>query len=98
MSEQVARELNIGRKCTDWMILTANGNWSELTKVAESVPINVDSIVIPVPIFSATSASHHTSCEITTSPVDGLEKVTFVATFQGDKRDRFASSLGNLYA
>jgi hypothetical protein len=38
------------------------------------------------------------SLEITISAVDGSEQVTFVATFPGDKRDRFASSSGNLYA
>ena len=38
------------------------------------------------------------SCEITISAVDGSEQVTFVTTFPGDNRDRFASSSGNLYA
>ena len=32
------------------------------------------------------------SCEITITAIDGSEQVTFVATFPGDKRDRFTSS------
>lgn len=35
------------------------------------------------------------SCKITIAAVNGSEQVTFVATFPGDKRDRFVSSLGN---
>ena len=38
------------------------------------------------------------SCEITKSAIDGSEQVTIVATFPGDKSDRFASSSGNVYA
>jgi hypothetical protein len=38
------------------------------------------------------------SCEITITPVDGSEQVMFVATYPGDKRDRFVSNSGNFYA
>jgi len=38
------------------------------------------------------------SCEITIAAIDGSEQVTFVATFSGDKKDTFASSLGKLYS
>ena len=118
MSEEVARELNIGWKRADWKMITADGNRSDLSKVAESVPVNVHGIVIPVPILWGRSRSEQVilgrpwetyarkcernlddgSCEITISAVDGSEQVTLVATFPGDKRDRFASSSGNLYA
>jgi len=118
MSETVARELNIGGKRADWKMITADGNRSDLSKVAESVPVNVHGIVIPVRIFFARSGSEQVilgrpwetyarkckrnvdngSCEITISAVDGSEQVMFVATFPADKRDRFASSSGNLYA
>jgi len=118
MSEEVARELNIGWKRADWKMITADGNRSDLSKVAESVPVNVHRIVIPVPICLARSGSEQVilgrpwatytrkcernlddgSCEIIISAVDGSKEVMFVATFPGDKRDRFASSSGNLYA
>jgi len=118
LSEEVASELNIGWKRADWKMITAYGNRSDLSKVAEAVPVNVHGIVIRVPIFLARSGSEQDilgrpwetytrkcernlddgSCEITMSAVDGSEKVMFVATFPGDKRDRFPSSLGNLYA
>jgi hypothetical protein len=55
MSEEVARELNIGWKHADWKMITADGNRFDLSKVAESVPVNVHGIVIPVPIFLARS-------------------------------------------
>jgi hypothetical protein len=116
MSEEVTRELNIGWKRADWKMITTNGNRSDLSKVAESVPVNVHGIVIPVPIFLARSGSQQVilgrpwetytrkcernlddgSCKITISAVDGSEQVTFVVIFPGDKRDRLASSLGNL--
>jgi len=51
MSEEVARELNIGWTRADWKMITADGNRSYLSKVAESVPVNVHGIIIPVPIF-----------------------------------------------
>jgi hypothetical protein len=118
MSEEIARELSMGWKRADWKMITADGNRSDLSKVAESVPVNVHDIVIPVLIYLARSGSEQVilgrpwetyarkcernlddgSCEITISGVDGSEQVTFVATFPGDKRDRFASSSGNLYA
>jgi hypothetical protein len=118
MSEEVARELNIGWKLADWKMITADGNRFDLSTVAESVPGNILGIVIPVPIFIARSGSEQVildhswetfarksernlddgSCEIIISAVDGSEQVTFVTTFPGEKRDRFASSSGNLYA
>ena len=57
MSEEVARELNIELKHADWKMITADGNRLDLSKVAESVPVDVHGIVIPVPIFLATSGS-----------------------------------------
>jgi len=57
MSEEVARELNIGWKRADWKMITADCNRSDLSKVAEPVPINVHGIVIPVPIVFARSGS-----------------------------------------
>jgi len=57
MSEEVTRYLNIGWKCADWKMITADGNQLDLTKVAESVPVNVHGIVIPVSIFLAKSKS-----------------------------------------
>jgi len=100
------------------MMVTANGNRSDLSNMAEFVPVKGHGIVIPVPIFFAKSGSKQVilgrrwesyprkcdrnlddgSCEITIFAVDGSELVTIVATFEGEKRDRFASSSGNLYA
>jgi len=97
-------------------MITADGHQSDLSKVAESMPVNFHDIVIPVPIFLARSRSeqvfmgrpwetyarkcernqHDGSCEITISAIDVSEQVTFVPTFPGDKRDRFASNSGNL--
>ena len=57
MSAEVARELNIGWKRADWNMITADGNRSDLSTVAESVPVDVHGIVIPVPIFLARSGS-----------------------------------------
>jgi len=57
MSAEVARELNIGWKRADWKMITADGNPSDLSKVAESVPVNVHGIVIPMPIGLARSGS-----------------------------------------
>jgi len=118
MSEEVARELIIRWKSADQKMITANGNQSDLSKVAECMPINVHGIVIPEPILLAKFGSEWIilgcpcetyawkcernrkdgSCEITISAVDGSEQVTFFATFQGDKRDGFASSSRNFYA
>ena len=98
-------------------MITTDGNRSDLTKVAESVAINIHGIVT-VRIFLAKSGSKQVvmghrrqtyarkcernqdddSCEISISAVDGSEQVMFVATFPVDKRDKFASSSGNLYA
>jgi hypothetical protein len=51
MSAEVARELNIGWKHSEWKMITADGNRSDLSKVEESMPVRVHGIVIPVPIF-----------------------------------------------
>jgi len=53
MSEEVTRELNIGWERADCKMITADGNRFDLSKVAESVPVNVHGIVIPVPICLA---------------------------------------------
>jgi len=118
MSQVVARELNIRRKRTNWKMITADGNRSNVSKVAESVPVRVHGIVIHVVIILPKSGSeqvilHHRwatyaqkcernlddgRCEITISAINMSEQVTFIATFPGDMRDRFASSSGNLYA
>jgi len=118
MSEEVAGELNIGWKRANWKMVTADCNWSDLSKMADSVPVNVHGIVIPLPIFFARSGAEQVflgypwdryalkcqsnldygSCEITISAVDGSEQVMFVSSFRGDKRVRFGSSSGNLYA
>jgi len=57
MHEWITRELNIRWKRANWKLITANGNGSDLPKVAESVPVHVDGIVIPVPVFLAISGS-----------------------------------------
>jgi len=53
LSEVVARELSTGWNSADWKMITAYGNRSHLAKVAESMPVNVHGVVIPVPIFLA---------------------------------------------
>ena len=57
MSQEITREFNIGWKRADWKMLTANGNWSDLVRVAESMPINVHGINVSVPVFLAKSGS-----------------------------------------
>jgi hypothetical protein len=51
MRGEVTRELNIGQKCANWKMITADGNVFALAKVAESLHVNVHGMVIPVPIF-----------------------------------------------
>lgn len=57
MNEEIAREFNIRWNRAGWKMITADDNWSDLTKVAESVPLNVHGIVIPVTICVAKSGS-----------------------------------------
>jgi len=57
MSQEVARELNIAWKRADWKMITADGNRSDVSKVAEFVPVKVYGIVIPVPLCLAKSGS-----------------------------------------
>ena len=93
-------------------MITAGGNHSDLTKVAESVPIEVHGVTLSVPVFLAPTGSgqvilsrpwevHASKCErdlddgscgITITAVNGTKQVTFVATYPGDRRDRFATS------
>jgi hypothetical protein len=118
MCEEVTREVNVGWKRTDWKMITADGNRSDLEKVAESVPVNVHGIIIPVPIVLAKSGSEQgilggprepqnrkcernlddSICEIAIPAFNESQQVTFVTTFPHAKRDRFASSSGNIYA
>jgi len=55
MNEEVARELNISCKHADWKMITADGNWSNSMKVAQSIPLNGHGIIIPMPLFLAQS-------------------------------------------
>jgi hypothetical protein len=57
MTNMATSKLNIGWKGAHGRMITANGNRSDLTKVAESMPLNIDHIVIPVTIFFAPSGS-----------------------------------------
>ena len=57
MSEEVARELNIGWRCAAWNMITADGNRSDLSTVAKSVPVNIHGIVSTRHIFLARSGS-----------------------------------------
>ena len=57
MSEEVAGKLNVGRMHANRNIITADGNESALTKVAESVHVNAHGIVMPAAIFLGNSAS-----------------------------------------
>jgi len=56
-SEEVARELNKGWKRADWKMVTADGNQSDLMRVAESERINVNGMIIPMGIILAESGS-----------------------------------------
>jgi len=47
MSEEVARELNIGWKCTDCKMFTADDTQSDWIKASQSVPVNVHGVVLP---------------------------------------------------
>ena len=117
ISEDVAKDLGLGWKEVEWKMITADGNRSDLTKVAESVPIEVHRVTLSVPVFLTPTGSEQVilgrpweaqarkcernlddgSCEITITAADVTEQATFVATYPGDKRDRFATS-GNALA
>ena len=45
----------MGWKGANWKIITANGNQSDLMKVAKSVPVNVLDIIILMPMIEAKS-------------------------------------------
>lgn len=51
MSEDFPRKLKIEWKSAHWKMITVDGNWSELTKVATFILVNVHGIVIPVPVI-----------------------------------------------
>jgi len=57
MSEEVAREYNIGWTHAGSSMINPDDNWCYLRKVAESVPINAHVIVLPVSNFLAKSES-----------------------------------------
>jgi len=57
LSEEITRELNLWLKSADWKMITANGNWSDLPKVAETMLVNIHRIIVSVPIFLAKSRS-----------------------------------------
>jgi hypothetical protein len=57
MGTQVTRELSIGWEHADLKIITANVNWSDLMQVADSVPVNIQRIVILMLFFLAKSRS-----------------------------------------
>lgn len=99
-------------------MITADVNRSDLSKMAESMLVNIHGDVTTMPIFFAKSGSelvilghpletyarkcernlHDGGCEIAFSGVDGSHPVAFVANFLQDRRDRSASSLGNIYS
>jgi len=57
MSEQGARELNCAKRHADWRMILADGNLSNLTKVAALLPLHVNGIVIHISIFFEKSSS-----------------------------------------
>jgi hypothetical protein len=57
MSEKVTRELILGWKHANFGMITADGNQVNLRNVADSLFVDVDGIVILVPIISAKSLS-----------------------------------------
>lgn len=57
ISKEVARALNIGWKRDNWMVITGDGNQSALSKVVESVHINVHGMGISISIFLSESGS-----------------------------------------
>ena len=93
-------------------MVTAGGSHSDLTKVAESIPIEVHGVTLSVPVFLAPTGSGQVilscpweaharkcerdlddgSCGISNTAADSTEQVTFVASYPGDRRNRFATS------
>jgi hypothetical protein len=51
MSDEVTRDLNTGWKCVNWMMITADGNQTDLSKMTESVPVDVNGIAISMLFF-----------------------------------------------
>jgi hypothetical protein len=51
MNKELASEFSLRWKCVNWKMIMADGNRSDLLKVAESVPVDVHGIVISVTIF-----------------------------------------------
>jgi len=56
IGEEVTWELIVGLIYADWKMITADGNQCDITKVAESMAVNIY-YIIPVSILSAKSAS-----------------------------------------
>jgi len=56
-SEEVTREFSIRWKHANRKMIAADGNWSNSTKVAESLSINIHGITISFHIYSAKSTS-----------------------------------------
>ena len=50
-------DLGLGWKEVEWKTVTGGGNHSDLTKVAESVPIEVHGVTLSVPVFLAPTGS-----------------------------------------
>lgn len=50
MGDDIVGELNVRSNCGDSMIINADTNGSNRTKVKVTWPINVDGIAIPMPI------------------------------------------------
>lgn len=61
MSDEVARELNIRWKRVDWKMFTADGNPSDLCKVAESMAVNIHGIAIPLRVVWQNSDPNRSS-------------------------------------
>jgi len=51
MREEVTGVLNIGWNHAGWMMITADGNQSDLTRMAKSMRVNLNGIVIHIPLF-----------------------------------------------
>jgi hypothetical protein len=98
-------------------MISTDGNRSDLSKAAESVPVKIHGVIIAMHNILARSVSKQVIlghpwekyarkgewnlddgiCDITISAIDESQQVTFVTTFVRVKRNRFASSSGNLY-
>ena len=88
ISEDIAKNLGLGWKDVEGKMVTADGNRSDLTKIAESVLIEVHGFTLSVPVFLAPTVSEQVilgrpweahACKCERNHDDGSCEITLTA-------------------